>query len=316
MSDPLYPPIEPHARGMLDLGDGDLVYWEVCGNPKGKPAVYLHGGPGSGCTPASRRFFDPEAYRVVLFDQRNCGRSTPHASDPSVDLTNNTTQNLVADIERLREYLGIERWLVYGGSWGSTLALAYAVAHPECVSELVLFGVTTGRHSEMDWLFRGGIEIFFPAEWERVMALVPEGENVLDAYHRLLSDPHPETRRHAAHEWCLFESATPDWPPTTGLKRRFQDPEYAAAFARIVTHYTRNYAWLEDGVLLRNASVLADTPAVLVNGRFDFQAPLGNAWELQRVWPRAELVVVDDAGHGGSESLDRELVGATDRFRR
>jgi proline iminopeptidase len=160
---------------MLDVGDGDLVYWEVCGNPDGKPAVYLHGGPGSGCTPTSRRFFDPDAYRLVLFDQRNCGRSTPHASDPSVDLANNTTANLVADIERLREHLGVDRWLVFGGSWGSTLALAYAVAHSERVSELVLFGVTTGRHSEIDWLFRGGIAPLFPAEWDRVMQLVPDG---------------------------------------------------------------------------------------------------------------------------------------------
>jgi proline iminopeptidase len=315
MSDPLYPPIEPHAHGMLDAGDGDLVYWEVCGNPAGKPAVYLHGGPGSGCTRASRRFFDPAVYRIVLFDQRNCGRSTPHASDPSVDLASNTTANLVADIERLREHLGIERWLVYGGSWGSTLALAYAVAHTERVSELVLFGVTTGRHSEMDWVFRGGIAPLFPAEWERVMQLVPDGEDVLDAYYRLLSDADAETRQHAAYEWCLFESATPDWPPTTGLKQRFQDPDYAVAFARLVTHYARHYAFLEDGVLLRNAEALADTPGIVVNGRFDLQARLGNAWELKRVWPRAELVVVPEAGHGGSAALDAELVRATDRFR-
>lgn len=316
MTDPLYPPIEPHAHGMLDVGDGDLVYWEVCGNPNGQPAVVVHGGPGSGCTPTSRRFFDPDAYRIVLFDQRNCGRSTPHASDPAVDLASNTTANLVADMERLREHLGVERWLVYGGSWGSTLSLAYAVAHPEHVDELVLFGVTTGRRSEIDWLFRGGIRILFPAEWERLLALVPEGEDVLDAYHRLLGDPDRETRRRAAHEWCLFESATPDWPPTSGLKRRFEDPDFAVAFARIVTHYTRHNAFLEDGVLLRHADVLADRPGILVNGRFDFQAPLGNAWELKRAWPRAELVVVDDAGHGGSDSLDRELVRATDRFRR
>jgi proline iminopeptidase len=316
VSDPLYPPIEPHAHGMLDAGDGDLVYWEVCGNPAGKPAVYLHGGPGSGCTRASRRFFDPAVYRIVLFDQRNCGRSTPHASDPSVDLASNTTANLVADIERLREHLGIERWLVYGGSWGSTLALAYAVAHTERVSELVLFGVTTGRHSEMDWVFRGGIAPLFPAEWERVMQLVPDGEDVLDAYYRLLSDADAETRQHAAYEWCLFESATPDWAPTTGLKQRFQDPDYAVAFARLVTHYARHYAFLEDGVLLRNADVLAATPGVLVNGRFDLQARLGNAWALRRAWPRAELVVVPEAGHGGSAALDAELVRATDRFRR
>jgi len=176
--------------------------------------------------------------------------------------------------------------------------------------------VTTGRHSEIGWLFRGGISPLFPAEWERVMQLVPDGEDVLDAYFRLLSDPDRETRQLAAHEWCLFESATPDWPPTTGLRQRFQDPDYAVAFARIVTHHTRNNAFLDDGVLLRNAHLLADTPGILVNGRFDFQARLGNAWELKRVWPRAELVVVPEAGHGGSAELDREIVRATDSFRR
>ena len=316
MTDPLYAPIEPHAHGMLDVGSGDHVYWEVCGNPEGKPALYLHGRPGSGFTPASRRFFDPSAYRIVLFDQRNCGRSRPHASDPAVDLSSNTTANLVADIERLREHFDIDRWLVLGGSWASTLGLAYAEAHSQRVSELVLFGVTTGRHSEMNWLFRGGIAPLFPAEWESVLALVPEGEDVLDAYFRMLSDPDSDTRYRAAHAWCLWESATPDWPPSKGLKKRFQDPDYAVAFARIVTHYTRNYAFLEDGVLLRNAHVLAETPGILVNGRFDFQAPLGNAWELKRMWSRAELVVVPDAGHGRSTALDAELVRATDRFAR
>jgi len=316
VTDPLYPPIEPHAHGLLEVGGGDRVYWEVCGNPDGKPAVYVHGGPGSGCTPASRRFFDPEAYRLVLFDQRNCGRSKPNASDPSVSLAHNTTANLVADIERLRGHLGIKRWLVCGGSWGSTLALAYAEANIRRVSELVLFGVTTGRHSEVDWTFRGGLAPFFPEQWDRLLALVPAGEDVLDTYHRLLSDSDRGTRQRAASEWCLWESATPDWPPTTGLKERFRDPDYAVAFARIVTHFTRHNLWLDDAVLLRSARVLAETPGVLVNGRFDFQAPLGNAWELKRVWPRAELIVVDDAGHGGSPGLDAALVGATDRFRR
>jgi proline iminopeptidase len=315
VTDPLYPPLEPYAHGLLDFGDGELVYWEACGNPDGKPALYVHGGPGSGCTPTSRRFFDPNAYRIVLFDQRNCGRSTPHASDPAVDLARNTTQNLLADIERLRRHLGIERWLLFGGSWGSTLALAYAQAHPDRVSELVLFGVTTGRRSEIDWLFRDGLEPLFPEQWERRAALVPDGEDVLDAYHRLLGDPDAETRRRAAYEWCLWESATPDWPPTTELASRFRDADFAVAFARIVTHYARNDVFLEDGVLLRNAHVLAETPGVLVNGRFDFQAPLGNAWELKRVWPRAELVVVDEAGHGGSPRRDAQLVRATDRFR-
>lgn len=313
----LYPEIDPHDRGLLDVGDGDAVYWESCGNPLGKPAVVLHGGPGSGCSAAFRRYFDPSAYRVVLFDQRNCGRSTPHAGDPDVDLRSNTTAHLVADIELLRRHLAVDRWLVLGGSWGSTLALAYAEAHPERVAELILFGVTTGRHSEFDWTFRGGLARFFPEQWDRLRAGAPAAErngDLVGAYHRLLNDPDPGVRRGAAEAWCLWESATPSWPPTNGLAERFRDPDYALAFARIVTHYVRQNAWLEDGVLLRGAGALAEIPGILVNGRFDFQAPIANAWELKRVWPRAELVIVDDAGHGANGNLDRELVRATDRF--
>ena len=312
----LYPSIEPYDRGLLDVGDGDAVYWEMCGNPDGRPAVVVHGGPGSGCTPTSRRFFDPRAYRVVLLDQRNCGRSTPHASDANVELTNNNTANLVADIERLRQHLEVERWLVFGGSWGCTLALAYAEAHPERVSGMVLFGVTTGRHVEFDWTFRGGLGLFFPQQWDRLLASATNADDVVDAYHDMLNDPDPAVRGHAASEWCLWESATPAWPPAEGLAKRFEDPDFALAFARIVTHYVRHNAWLEDGVVLRNAGVLADTAGVLINGRFDFQAPIANAWELKRAWPRAELVIVHDAGHSGSASLDNELVRATDRFAR
>ena len=302
---------------MLDVGDGDLVYWEVCGNPDGKPAVYLHGGPGSGCTPASRRFFDPDAYRIVLFDQRNCGRSRPHASDPSVDLANNTTANLVADIERLREHLGIERWLrvrrLVGLDARARLRGGASAARERAGAVRCHYRAARGDRLAVP---RRNRAVLPGGVGARHGSSCRTAKTSLDAYHRLLSDPDAETRRHAAHEWCLFESATPDWPPTTGLKRRFQDPDYAVAFARIVTHYTRHNAFLEDGVLLRNADVLADTPGVLVNGRFDFQARLGNAWELKRVWPRAELVVVPDAGHGGSTALDAELVRATDRFRR
>jgi proline iminopeptidase len=302
---------------MLDVGGGDRVYWEVCGNPRGKPAVVLHGGPGSGCAPWFRELFDPDAYRVVLFDQRNCGRSTPHASAPDTDLARNTTANLVGDIESVRERLRIDGWLVLGGSWGSTLALAYAEAHPDRVSEMVLFGVTTGRHSEIDWAFRGGIAALFPEQWDRLLAALPAADragDVVAAYHRLLDDPDPAVRRGAAEAWCLWESATPDWPPSDELAERFRDPAYALAFARIVTHYIHHHAFLEDGALLRNAGVLADIPGILVNGRFDLQAPLGNAWELKRAWPRAELVVVDDAGHGASAGVTRELRRATDRF--
>jgi proline iminopeptidase len=302
---------------MLDVGGGDRVYWEVCGNPDGKPAVVVHGGPGSGCSPWWRTLFDPSAYRIVLLDQRNCGRSTPHASAPDTDLARNTTANLVGDIELLRRHLEIDRWLVLGGSWGSTLALAYVESHPDRVSELVLFGVTTGRHSEIDWTFRGGIAALFPEQWDRLLAALPAADrngDVVAAYHRLLNDPDPAVCRRAAHDWCLWESATPDWPPSDELAERFEDPAYALAFARIVTHYVRHGAFLEDGALLRNADVLADIPGILVNGRFDLQAPLGNAWALKRAWPRAELIVVDDAGHGASAGIDRELRRATDRF--
>jgi proline iminopeptidase len=302
---------------MLDVGDGNRLYWEACGNPEGKPAVVLHGGPGSGFSPTFRRFFDPEAYRIILFDQRNCERSMPPASDPATDLTANTTAHLVADIERLREAQGIERWLVFGGSWGSTLGLAYAEAHPERVTEIVLFGVTTGRHSEFDWLFRGGVAPLFPAQWQALVDGLSEADragDVVDGYHRLLNDPDPDVRARAAHAWCLWESATPAWPPTDGLSGAFADPEYAYAFARLVVHYARTYAWLEDGALLRGARVLAGIPGILVNGRFDLQAPLENAWLLQRAWPGAELVVVDDAGHGFSSELADSIARATDRF--
>ena len=315
----LYPETEPYAQGMLEVGEGNLIYWEMCGNSKGKAAVVMHGGPGSGCSPLFRRFFDPARYRAVLFDQRNCGRSMPHASAPEVSLSSNNTANLVADIELLRRLLGIERWLVLGGSWGSTLALAYAEAHPEQVTEMILSGVTTGRHGEFDWTFRGGLARFFPEQWERLRAGLPatgRAGDIVDAYHRLLFDPDPAVQRRAAADWCMWESATPDWPPSDGLAKRVRDPAYALAFARIVTHYVRNNAWLEDGALIRGAGALATIPGVLINGRFDFQAPIENAWALKRAWPSAELVIVEDTGHGGSPDLAREVVRAADRFAR
>ena len=311
----LYPKIEPYEHGLLDVGEGNSLYWEACGNPNGKPALVLHGGPGSGCTPWHRRLFDPTAYRIVLFDQRNCGRSTPHASEPRIDLTSNNTANLAADIERLREHLGIERWLVLGGSWGSTLALAYAEGNVDRVSEMVLFGVTTGRRSEIDWLFRGGVSIFFPDEWARLVAALPASErdgDVVEAYSRLLHDPDPAVCQRAAEAWCLWESATPAWPPTGGLATRFRDPSFALAYARIVTHYMRHNLWLEDGVVLRGAGALAGVPGVLINGRFDFQAPIANAWSLHRAWLGSELVIVDDAGHAADATgITREIVRAT-----
>lgn len=314
----MYPEVEPHDQGFLEVGDGNRVYWETCGNPDGKPALVFHGGPGSGASPWFRTFFDPDAYRVVLFDQRNCGRSTPHASDPETQLGTNTTWHLVADAELLRERLGIERWLVFGGSWGSTLGLAYSEKHPERVTEIVLCAITTGRHEEFDWLFRGGLARFFPEQWERLRSAVPDAAgdaDVVNAYSRLFVDPDPEVRANAVFEWCMWESATPAWPPTNELAERFRDPDYALAFARIVTHYVRANAWLDDGALLGDAGLLADIPGVLVSGRFDFQAPIAYAYELKRAWPQAELVIVDEAGHVPTGDLGRQVALATDRFR-
>ena len=302
-------------EGSLDHGGG-RIHWETHGRPDGKPVVVLHGGPGSGCTRWHPTLFDLEKYRVVLFDQRNCGRSTPHASEPDIDLSTNTTHNLVADIEMLRENLGIERWLVWGGSWGSTLALAYAETHPDRVTEMILWGITTGRRSEADWLFRGGLAPLFPEQWAQLRAGVPEAADdadVVGAYARLLFDPDPDVRARAAHGWCLWESATPDWPPKTGLASRYRDADFALAFARLVTHYVRNDLFLEDEVLLRNAGLLAGIPGILINGRFDLQAPLGNAWALHEVWPRSELVVVDDAEHA-ADAIEGELRAASERF--
>jgi proline iminopeptidase len=313
----LYPAVEPYEQGLLDVGDGNRVYWEACGNPRGKSAVVLHGGPGSGCTPWHRRLFDPSVYRVVLLDQRNCGRSTPHASALDTDLAINTTARLIGDLESLRRHLRIDRCLVLGGSWGSTLALAYATANPERVAALILFGVTTGRRSEVDWLFRGGAALFFPAEWEALREALPveaRAGDVVEAYHRQLEDPDLAVRRRAASAWCRWESGTPDWPPSPRLAARFADPDYALAFARIVTHYVVHDLFLEDGALLANAWKLARIPGRLVNGRFDFQAPLGNAWTLKGAWPSAELVIVDDAGHAANPSLAGALVEATNRF--
>ncbi len=313
----LYPEIEPYEHGFLEVDNGNLVYWETCGNPRGKPAVVLHGGPGSGCIPWYRRLFDPSAYRLVLFDQRNCGRSTPHASVLDTSLASNTTAHLISDIEQLRQHLNIDRWLVFGGSWGSTLALAYAERHPARVMEMILFGVTTGRHKEVDWLFRGGVAIFFPEQWDRLRAALPVSErdgDIVAAYYRRLNHPDLAVRQRAAEAWCLWESASLEWPPSTGLAERFTDPTYALAFARIVTHYVYHNLFLEDGSLIGGADVLAGIPGILVNGRFDFQAPLGNAWELKRVWPRAGLVVIDNAGHANSPGLTQKLIRATDRF--
>ena len=316
MAEP-YPPTDPHRHGLLDVGDGNLVYWETRGNPSGKPALVVHGGPGSGCEGSTGRSFNPDRYRVVLFDQRGCGRSLPHASDPATDMSVNTTEHLLADIEKLREELGIERWLMFGGSWGSTLILAYAERHPDRVSEIVIPSVTMSRRSEIDWLYRG-VGRFFPEEWERFRAGVPEAErhgDLLAAYARLMENPDAEVRAKAAANWLTWEDAVISQEPH-GTRNAYSSRPPAAqlALVRICVHYFSHGAWLEEGVLLRDAHCLAGIPGVLIHGRLDMGSPLGTAWELHRAWPDARLVVIDDSGHTGSETMKNEIRQTLDRF--
>jgi proline iminopeptidase len=311
----MYPPIEPYETGMLDVGDGHALYWEVCGNPAGKPAVVLHGGPGSGCTPDSRRSFDPARYRIVLFDQRNAGRSTPWAGEPVVDLATNTTLHLIADIERLREHLGIERWLVRGGSWGVTLAFAYAEAFPERVSELVLAAITSADRWLLAWITRDMGRVF-PREWDRFRAGVPAADRDGDlaaAYSRLLHDPDPAVRARAAQDWCDWEDTHVSLAPDAEPAMSVMEPARQLAIARLVTHYWGNGCFLEDGQLLREAGRLAGIPGVMVHGRFDVSGPLDVAWRMHQAWPDSELVVLGDAGHGGA-GMSAAVVAATDRF--
>ena len=312
-----FPQLEPYDQGLLDVGDENLVYWETCGNPAGKPALVVHGGPGSGCGPGSRRYFDPERYRIVLFDQRGCGRSLPYVIDPSVDMSANTTHHLIADMERLREHLGIERWLLYGGSWGSTLILAYAERYPERVSEVVILGVTMTRRSDTDWLYRG-VGRFFPAEWDRFRRGVPEAErddDLVAAYARLVESPDAAVRARAVSDWIAWEDAVISLE-SSGSPGAYsgRPPDAAVALVRICTHYFSHGAWLEEGELLANAGRLAGIPAVLLHGRHDLGSPVGNAWELAQAWPGSELVVVDDSGHTGSDTMRELTLQATARF--
>ncbi|TCA27741.1 prolyl aminopeptidase [Rhizobium leguminosarum bv. viciae] len=316
----LYLEIEPYDHGLLDTGDGNLIYWEACGNPAGRPALVLHGGPGSGCSTTARRYFDPDAYRIILFDQRNCGRSLPSAADPQTDLSLNTTWHLVADIERLRARLGIDSWLLFGNSWGSTLALAYAETHRDRVAAIVLSGVTTTRRSEIDWLYRGMAPLF-PEEWHRFRQAIPPGtqgrdEDMVAAYHRLLNDPDPETRLKAARDWHDWEAASILLADPQGLPRRWTDSAYVLTRARIIAHYFSNGAWLEDAQLLKNATRLTGIPGILLQGRFDIEAPLVTAWELARAWPRSELSILPHAAHStANPDMSAAIVAATDRFR-
>ncbi|MGW4481284.1 prolyl aminopeptidase [Rhodococcus triatomae] len=313
-----YPPTVPHLSGMLDVGDGQSIAWEQSGNPDGKPVVFLHGGPGGGTTPDHRRFFDPEAYRIVLFDQRGCGRSTPHVAD-GADLSVNTTGHLIADIEKLREHLGVERWQVFGGSWGSTLALAYAQAHPDRVTELVLRGVFLLRRSEIDWYYNGGASAIFPDRWEQFVAAVPETDrdgDLVEAYHRLLHDPDPDVATAAAVAWSTWEGSTSELVPKQEHVDRSAEERFALAFARIENHYFVNHGFLEENQLLDRIGAIAHIPAVIVQGRYDVVCPVTTAWALHRAWPSARLHIVDDAGHAAAEpGITDRLIEATDAFR-
>jgi len=312
----LYPAIEPLASGLLAVSHGHTLYWETIGNPAGTPALYLHGGPGSGASPGSRRNFDPNAYYAVLFDQRGCGRSRPLVSAPDADLRTNHTDLLIADIEILREHLQIEQWVVVGVSWGVTLGLVYAQRHPERVKAMVLGAVTSGSRREIDWISRDMGRIF-PREWERFAALVPEAErsgDLVAAYARLLVNPDPAIHEQAAFEWCLWEdthvSLMPGWEPSP----RYQDPQFRLIFARLVTHYWSHACFLTDGEVLAGMSRLANIPAVLIHGRWDVSGPMDIAWALHRAWPGSELQILDDAGHGGI-GFPEAMTAALDKFR-
>jgi proline iminopeptidase len=307
----LYPAIEPFETGFLETGDGHQVYFERCGAPGGEPAVFLHGGPGAGCSPNQRRLFDPRRYCVTLFDQRGCGRSTPHAS-----LEANTTWDLVADIERLRARFGHERWLVFGGSWGSTLALAYAEKHPDRVSALVVRGIFTLTKAEVDWYYQGGAAWLFPDLWEHFLAPIPEAErgDLVAAYHARLTGEDAAAKLEAAKAWSLWEGATITLLPNQ-LAAEFGEPRYALAFARIENHYFTHAGWLAEDQLIAEAHRLADIPGVIVQGRYDVATPVRSAWRLSQAWPRARLEIIPDAGHAFDEPgiLDA-LIRATDAF--
>jgi len=307
-----YPAIEPFEHGMLDVGDGHQVYWERCGNPKGKPAVFLHGGPGSGCSPDQRRLFDPDKYCVTLFDQRGCGRSTPHAS-----LDANTTWHLVCDIERLREMAGVECWLVFGGSWGSTLALAYAQTQPSRVSELVLRGIFTLRREELLWFYQEGASWLFPDEWEHFIAPIAAADrhDLMGAYRRLLTGPDDALRTRAAVAWSQWEGRTITLVPDPNFDRSHSNAHFALAFSRIENHYFVHHGFFDEGQLLRDADKLKGIPGVIVQGRYDVCTPAKTAWELHRAWPEAEFHLITEAGHAFKEPgiLD-QLIRATDRF--
>jgi proline iminopeptidase len=316
-ADGLYPALRTYRTGRLRVSPVHELYFEESGNPEGKPVVFLHGGPGAGSNPQMRRFFNPARYRIVLFDQRGCGKSTPHAS-----LDDNTTWDLVDDTEKLREHLGIERWQVFGGSWGSTLALAYAQKHPQRVTELVLRGIFLLRRSELEWFYQNseGAASLYPDLWEHYVKPIPEEEryDMMRAYYRRLTSTDARERNAAARAWSIWEGATSHLRTDPGYVAKFQDADYAAAFARIECHYFVNNGFLDaDDQLLRDVPKIQHIPATIVQGRYDVVCPMRSAWHLHRAWPEAQLVVVPDAGHSAFEpGIAKALRKATDSYAR
>jgi proline iminopeptidase len=309
-----YPPIEPYASGRIKVSPVHEIYWEECGNPDGKPAILVHGGPGGGSNDFMRRLHDPAAYRIVLFDQRGCGRSTPHAS-----LEDNTTWHLVADMERIREERGIEHWQVVGGSWGSTLGLAYAQTHPDRVSEIILRGIFTLRRTELLWFYQAGCDQIFPDAWEGFLAPIPPAErhDMITAYHRRLTSPDPAVQLEAAKAWSIWEGTAISLLPDPARVAKFGKDDYAIAFARIECHYFVNAGFFErDDQLIANAGLIRHIPGVIIQGRYDVVTPMRTAWDLHQAWPEADFRIVRDAGHAVTEpGVTAEIVAATDRLK-
>jgi proline iminopeptidase len=308
-----YPEINPYQTGMLQVSDRHTIYWEQSGNPQGKPVVFLHGGPGGGSLPIYRQMFDPQRYRIILFDQRGCGKSTPHA-----ELQDNTTWHLVSDIETLRQHLGIDRWLVFGGSWGSTLALAYAQTHPKRCTGLILRGIFMLRRKEIEWFYQEGASYLFPDAWEAYLKPIPEAErgDLVAAYYKRLTSDDPQIRSQAAQAWSIWEGSTSKLLVDPDIQSRFGESSFADAFARIECHYFTNKGFFEtDDQLLRDCDRIQSIPTVIVQGRYDVVCPMWSAWDLHKALPRAEFIVVPDAGHSMTEpGIMTALLDASDRF--